>query len=625
VLDVLQLLAGALLLLATPAAAWLLFASLLRSYRWGLVVAAPAVGVFLLAGAELLSLADGFRALPLTIWWAAGLAAAMTGVLLVRRRRDADDPLLPRVDLTGVSRWVMAYLGVWAGLLSLIALTAAPNNWDSLSYHMARVANWVAHGSVEPYASYSKRQIFLAPWTEYAQAHLQAVTSGDRLANVVQLLAAMATVVVMTRVAANLGLDRRAQAWTAVGTATLPMLVAQAPTTQNDLTLTLWIAVVAALATAPEPLLVRRWHLLALAAAAGLAVSTKGTAFFFLPPILVLYAVRLWRRDRRWLIPAAGAGLLAMGAVNAGLWLRNLDLYGSILGPSEGHVEPAAAVTTPVIGAVQTIGLQLGVPLGEEVNGKIASFLDSTLGLFGLDINDPGVLGPGYTFIVQFGNREDTAGSLAHLLLLIVALIVLVGRRSFRRYLPYGLVIAGGLVLFLSLARFSHYNNRYLLAPFTLAVPVMVAGLVLLPRWMGRVALVGLAVSSGFWLLASDLRPLVPPADSVVTTPRSADYFTALPERQREFEAAVDALVDADVHRVGLVSDEDAWEYPLWALADLRGADIEYDAFGVTNATAELAATSPPDAIVCLIACQPPEGQWSGQSFGELSVYLRER
>ena len=620
-----RLLAGGLVLLATPALTWALFAVLLRSYRWGLVVATPVVGVFVLAGAELLSLVDGFRVVPLWIWWLAGFAVAMTGVLVARSRRNADDALFPPVELTGVSRWVLAYLGVWAGLLSLVALTAAPNNWDSLAYHMARVANWVAHGSVEPYASYSKRQIFLAPWTEYAQAHLQAVAGGDRLTNVVQLLAAMATVVVMTQVAANLRLDRRGQAWTAVGTATLPMLIAQAPTTQNDLTLTLWIAICAALATAPESLLVRRWHLLAIAAAAGLAVATKGTAFFFLPPILALYAARLWRRDKRWLLPTAGIGLVTVVALNAALWLRNLDLYGRVLGPSEGHLEPTAAVTTPIIGAVQTIGLQLGVPLGDEANGKIASVLDSALGFVGLDINDPGVLGPGYVFIVQFGNREDTAGSLVHLLLLVVALVVLVANRRLRRYLPYGVAILAGLVLFLSLARFSPYNNRYLLAPFTLGVPIIVAGLVLLPRWMGRFAMVGLAVSSGFWLLASDLRPLVPPADSVVATSRSEEYFTALPERQRHFEAAVDALIDAGVDRVGLVSAEDAWEYPLWALADLRGADIEFDAVGVPNATARLAGPPARDAVVCLVPCEPPEGQWSVQVFDDLSVFLPER
>ena len=36
---------------------------------------------------------------------------------------------------------------VWA-YQALLAVTVTPNNWDALTYHMARVASWFQHGGV---------------------------------------------------------------------------------------------------------------------------------------------------------------------------------------------------------------------------------------------------------------------------------------------------------------------------------------------------------------------------------------------------------------------------------------------------------------------------------------------
>src|SRR5690242_18911992 len=65
----------------------------------------------------------------------------------------------------------------------VIAIVAPPNNWDSTTYHMARVLNWIQQESVNHFPTYNLRQIELNPWAEYAILQFQLLSGGDYLAN----------------------------------------------------------------------------------------------------------------------------------------------------------------------------------------------------------------------------------------------------------------------------------------------------------------------------------------------------------------------------------------------------------------------------------------------------------
>ncbi|XGB42694.1 MAG: hypothetical protein LVS60_02285 [Nodosilinea sp. LVE1205-7] len=49
------------------------------------------------------------------------------------------------------------------GLSLLVALVAPPNNWDSMTYHMARVMYWIQHQSVAHYPTHNLRQLDSPP------------------------------------------------------------------------------------------------------------------------------------------------------------------------------------------------------------------------------------------------------------------------------------------------------------------------------------------------------------------------------------------------------------------------------------------------------------------------------
>ncbi|MHB9140228.1 MAG: hypothetical protein ACYC4Q_12560 [Victivallaceae bacterium] len=66
------------------------------------------------------------------------------------------------------------------------ALAYPPTNYDSMTYHMARVANWISNQNVAFYPALNPRQNYQPPLAEYTILFLQILTGSDIFANCVQ-------------------------------------------------------------------------------------------------------------------------------------------------------------------------------------------------------------------------------------------------------------------------------------------------------------------------------------------------------------------------------------------------------------------------------------------------------
>src|SRR5688572_18138558 len=185
---------------------------------------------------------------------------------------------------------------VIGGTTLLVALVAAPNSWDSMTYHLARVAQWYDHGTAEHYYTAIDRQLWQPPFGEYFVLLGYGSLGGrDYLANLPQWLAGVGAVLVAMEIAGLLGASRRSCYMIALFIATAPAIILQSSSTLTDLlggfwlVCTAWLALAQYLApgSAPRDAL---WIGIAL----GLAIGTKGTsiplgvpwALLFLLPVL---------------------------------------------------------------------------------------------------------------------------------------------------------------------------------------------------------------------------------------------------------------------------------------------------------------------------------------------------
>lgn len=197
-----------------------------------------------------------------------------------------------------------------APLLAILLFTAfvyPPNNWDSMTYHMARVLYWMQNGSISYFPTTIDRQNLMNPGAEYVILLLQSLSGTDSLANFVQFVSYLLLVSATPSFLRLLGIQRRLANWGVILTASLPMGVLQATSTQNDL-------VAACLGLALAAAALRLWHtnsrisasrtditVVALLGAVGYLV--KATAVIAAAPFLLIAGVcfcRVVLPRRQW-------------------------------------------------------------------------------------------------------------------------------------------------------------------------------------------------------------------------------------------------------------------------------------------------------------------------------------
>ncbi|XCN74138.1 MAG: hypothetical protein Q3M24_05110 [Candidatus Electrothrix aestuarii] len=120
-------------------------------------------------------------------------------------------------------------------LLCYQAFMCPPNTWDSMTYHMGRVAHWIHFQSVEYFPTNINRQNEMGPGAEYLILFLQLLVSGDYLANFVQLFSYVVLASSVFYLLKVCRVSGKLITPIVLVTLTTPMLLFQAVTTQNDL------------------------------------------------------------------------------------------------------------------------------------------------------------------------------------------------------------------------------------------------------------------------------------------------------------------------------------------------------------------------------------------------------
>jgi hypothetical protein len=579
-----------------------------QSLRLAIIEAFVVLGVLLWFITEALG---AFRAITLiglaVSWGIAGFGAAVIAARVsrgsLRKIIAAEFSAFRRAarSLPAAFVLVLAYLLVSALILGVIAYNAAPNTWDSMTYHLSRVMHWQQNQSLAFYGTAIQRQLYFGPWAEMAILHFQILAGSDRIANFVQWFAMLGCVVGASLLAERLGGSRKAQILAALATMTLPMGILQATSTQNDYVVALWcvcftVFVLVGLEQGGS------WQLVPLAGAAlGLAIVTKVTAVIYVACIGIWFAVGLVRRTglgawKPLLILATMAILIA-----APHSLRNYGLYGNPLGnasPQELGQYTNDSHTVPILASnfLRNIGIQLASP-SEDLNRGIEAIIQKAHVLMGLDLNDPRATWHGVQFQVVFSMYEDSAGNPLHLLLVLGTILLLIRFRAARATI-YVVSLAAGFLAFCFLLKWQPWNSRLNLPLLVLSMPL--AAVVLsdhLPQPLLYLAALVLAVAAIPYLIANPTRPLVG-ANSIFLEDRLRQYFTNVPDDFSAYDQAARMLRDFKCQRIGLASPLEGREYLVWVTARAYSPETSVEHILVKNASRRFETDSTPCAII---------------------------
>jgi hypothetical protein len=186
-------------------------------------------------------------------------------------------------------------------LLGLAAWCYPPNTYDSMVYHMSRVAHWIQYGSVAYYPTAIDRQNFMGPGAEYLILFFQIIARSDRYASFIQFWSLICVLVSMVFLLRFLRVPRRWSPWICILAASAPMALMQGSSTKNDMVAALMS--IAMLLSGRRLLVgdirnmeIREYVLLGIAIGAGLLV--KPTSLLAAAPPLalgfILQAHRCW-------------------------------------------------------------------------------------------------------------------------------------------------------------------------------------------------------------------------------------------------------------------------------------------------------------------------------------------
>jgi len=516
-------------------------------FRFGVLVAATAIAVYLVLVTELLSGLGILTAFYIAVAWIIPVVVGLWIAPHMLRRRVARPPWPIWVVLAGLALLLL--------LILTTGLASAPNNYDSMTYHLPRVMHWLQSESVAHYYTPISRQLYQPPFAEYAIAHVISLTRTDRFAFLVQWLALLGGAVGVSVIARQLGCGPVGQALAATIFVTAPIAILQGSSTQNDLVVTFWIVVVVVAALdSPRD----RWFRCLLAGGAiGLALLTKGTAWILLAPFVVWLAVDMVRKHRRSaIVPFAAAALIAVG-LNAPHAYRNVETFGSPFGNEEhGYFNDEFGFGVLVSNASRNVAL--------EVSGSVAeSSVRRLHDLIGLDPEDPKTTWPETRFQPDFNLLEDSAPNPLQVLLFVAAILTGAWIRD-RRRTGYLVAVATSFLIFSEALRWQPWHSRLLLPLIALMAAWTASVLPRTERSFYSLIAVGLVIAGCAAALVNESRPLVG-HDSVLTSDRTEDVFLHRPELRRTYLLAAKQLRHCKRVAVGL-SDNFSWEYPMWPL-----------------------------------------------------------
>ena len=541
--------------------------------RVSLVVACILSAAWLVAGTELLSLFRAIRFWPLLLWWAA--PSMVLAILLARRGRDLGRPsevlsLLPQLD--SVDWLLLALIGLALGSSAASAWFSAPNNWDSMAYHLPRQVHWIQSHSVSHFLRPFYREILKPPFAEFAGMNLMLLSGGDRWANMVQWVSLVMVVIVVSLIAKDIGAGRKGQLLAGLLTVSAPIIYIFASNTKNSLVLAMWVCMLAWWAIRT---FIDREHDLArttlIGTTLGLTALTKGTAFIFAPASCLLICFAIIRSARRhfWkpaLIITACAFLVPLGH-----WTRNYAVSGSPLGTKAATsiINKSFAPTVLASNILRNLTIHLGTT-NETLNKSLMKSVDEAHVWLGADPQDQRSTFVKTPYEVKYTpGQEDSTPAGVHVVLIALALAFsapLYRRLKTPAFFVYLFIPCAGFILFCWLLKWQIWHSRFHIPLLCLFMPPVAVALTKAParRFLAPLAVAGTLVAL-YPTFTNNYRPLLG-EHSVFRTDRTEEMFRARPTLLAGSVAVADLIADLRPGSVGFHLAENEWEYPLLRL-----------------------------------------------------------
>jgi hypothetical protein len=254
----------------------------------------------------------------------------------------------------------LMFLGVTIGfiVLAYVWYVVPPNNNDSISTHLPRVVYWIQHGNFLPWDTARIFQLMYPVNSGLQFLWTILLTKSDHWVGLVQWTAAIVSAISIYGISSILGSKLPGRLFSGLIFLTLPAVVMQSTTTQNDLTAAalfgvfyyFFIQVIRCKS-------IKNLYLAAFTVA--LVIGTKQTILYILPGFGIIFLM-FWLKFRfitfKQIFIFSGIVILTFLVIGSSIFFINLDYFGHPLGGKE-VVSSSIQATKSVQSSVSQISL----------------------------------------------------------------------------------------------------------------------------------------------------------------------------------------------------------------------------------------------------------------------------
>lgn len=533
---------------------------------------------------------------------------------------------------------ILLFFGAVVFCLSFLT---TPYNWDSMTYHLPRIAYWAQNRSVAHYATHSVRQIASPVLAEFVNLHVYILCRGhDLFFNLLQGISYLTCTVLVGGIAGRLSCNRGFRFLAMLLYMSMPIAYAEALTTQVDNFAAIWLLffVYRLLDYTEETVPLRfdkttafRICTLGLCVAWGYLAKPSvcvGMVIF----ALWLLRVCIKRKDR--VRDLAGLFFCALPCVAVPMLpeiLRNFKTFGAYASPSAGAAQLVGTLRPNYlfVNMLKNLSFNMPTPLlkdGDIIFAKIAVKAAEFLRVE-LDAQCISEQGREYS-LHEAGNYGcDTAVNpivLWGFLFCVLWTVWRIVKRQWREAgRGYFLAATLSFLVFCTVLRWEPFVSRYMISYLALLCPMIVCQIQAgTQKERGRPLRWGLVGIAGF-LCVMELLSLSRYHFNVWKNrgarSRPYGYFVARWDEMAVYAPLADAIKAQGYETVGLrLLKADDFEYPLWAMLD--GCHLEHVL--VSNESAVYAdASFVPDCIIWFGALPEDVVEVNGRSYSQVTEF----
>ena len=489
-----------------------------QSFRRSLISAAILIFFFIAVSTEVLGLLNLVNKVGVAGSWVAFDGALAAIWFKLRRIHRLTFRALAQRWLHGardfcreLGPWTVGMLAVLLSITLIVAVVAVPNNQDSLSYHLSRLGYWVQHGNVAHYASHIERSISFSPFSEYVHLHTFLLSGSERYFQLLQWCCLPGILALVSMIIRLFSGSNPALRIALCFAATLPIVVLESMTTQNDLVVAFFIVATAFFVfDYLKNNHLTSLYLIPLSCATGM--FTKGTFLFYVLPFGIYLLGCMLRKPalRRHKFGFVALSVILTLALNAPFWYRTNAIFGSPVGTiSSGNQNTFHGPADYVSSLSKHVFLHLGfISPGNRYNDFLQSQLQNLHTAMGIPLDRPALGMPFKMNKLNF--NEDFAHNFFGIWLILFSIPLLFFARLPSTAKWYCGLTFLSLPVFCFFISYQTYGSRLHIPFFLLAAPVV--GLVygaVLPEILKKLLPAFLCLSALPFALLSSAHPLL--------------------------------------------------------------------------------------------------------------------